>query len=237
VENISFTLHQGEVLGLAGLMGAGRSELARILFGLEPFARGEMRLNGEPLRRRSPRERMARGVSFLTENRHSEGLCLDGSIAENFTLASLPAFARTPLRWLSFDALKAAGQRAREAVRLDTKARDSQAVRSLSGGNQQKVVLGKWLLRQPRLLLLDEPTRGIDIGAKSEIYRLICELADGGAGILVISSELEELMGLCDRILVMRRGEIVAEQSRADFDREELLAAAFGSKATGEIER
>ncbi len=229
VENISFTLHRGEVLGLSGLMGAGRSELARILFGLDPRAVGEVRLDGELLPRLAPRELIERGVAFLTENRRAEGLCMDASVADNFVLATLPVHASTPLRWLSRESLRAAVTRIREVVKLDAKARDTQAVRTLSGGNQQKVVLGKWLLRKPKILILDEPTRGIDVGAKFEIYRLIHELADGGAGVLVISSEMEELIGLCDRILVMRGGRLVDEMPRAEFDRERILRAALGT--------
>ncbi len=229
VENISFTLHRSEVLGLSGLMGAGRSELARILFGLDPRAVGEVRLDGELLPRLAPRELIERGVAFLTENRRAEGLCMDASVADNFVLATLPVHASTPLRWLSRESLRAAVTRIREVVKLDAKARDTQAVRTLSGGNQQKVVLGKWLLRKPKILILDEPTRGIDVGAKFEIYRLIHELADGGAGVLVISSEMEELIGLCDRILVMRGGRLVDEIPRAEFDRERILRAALGT--------
>ena len=229
VDNVSFTLHSGEVLGLAGLMGAGRSELARILFGLDPCAAGEMKLNDELLPRLKPRELIRRGVAFLTENRRSEGLCLDATVADNFTLATLPRHGRTPLRWLMRDSLQAAVARIREVVKLDPKSGDTQPVRTLSGGNQQKVVLGKWLLREPKVLILDEPTRGIDVGAKFEIYQLIHALADRGAGVLVISSEMEELMGLCDRILVMRSGALVDELPRAEFDRERILRAALGT--------
>lgn len=231
LENISFQLHRGEVLGLSGLMGAGRSELARILFGLDPHASGEVRLNNELLRRLSPRDLIERGVAFLTENRRAEGLCLDAEVADNFALATLPQHGRTPLRWLSFGSLQAAVTRIRDVVKLDPRTRATQPVRTLSGGNQQKVVLGKWLLREPRVLILDEPTRGIDVGAKFEIYRLIQQLADCGAGILIISSEMEELMGLCDRILVMRSGALVDDLSRAEFNRERILCAALGTAA------
>lgn len=228
-QEVSFTLHRGEVLGVFGLMGAGRSELARVIFGLEPKSGGEVRLAGEPLSRLRPRELIARGVAFLTENRRSEGLCFDASVAENLSLVTLTEHAHSPLRWLSFDSLADAVHRVRETVRLDAKASTRQAVRTLSGGNQQKVVLGKWLLRRPHVLMLDEPTRGIDVGAKFQIYQLIHELADNGAGVLTISSELEELMGLCDRILVMRRGALVDELPRTEFDRERILRSALGA--------
>jgi ABC-type sugar transport system ATPase subunit len=227
---ISFTLRAGEVLGLAGMMGAGRSELARVLFGLDPRERGEVALAGETLHCLSSRELIARGVAFLTENRRTEGLCLDASVADNLALASLPEHGRGPWRWLGLASLAAAVKRIREVTRLDPKTSDTQAVRTLSGGNQQKVVLGKWLLRSPRVLLLDEPTRGIDVGAKFELYRLILQLADEGAGILIISSEMEELMGLCDRILVMKAGQLVDELPRAEFNRERILGAALGTR-------
>ena len=206
IRDVSFTLRHGEVLGLAGLMGAGRSELARLLFGLDRQNGGEIHLDGQAVHELSPRQRIQLGMAFLTENRRTEGLCLDGSVAENLLLPSLPEHGRTLFRWLQKGPLQTAVRRIREVIHLDLKSRDTQPVRTLSGGNQQKVVLGKWLLRQPRLLILDEPTRGIDMGARSEIYRLIHELADTGAGVIVISSELEELLGLCDRILVMKQG-------------------------------
>lgn len=231
LENISFTLRRGEVLGLSGLMGAGRSELAHVLFGLEPWERGEIWLAGEVLRRLSPRDLIERGMAFLTEDRRSEGLCLDAAVGDNLALVTLPQHGRTPLRWLSRDSWRAAITRIRAVVQLDAKTSDMQPVRTLSGGNQQKVVLGKWLLSKPKLLILDEPTRGIDVGAKFEIYRLIHELADQGTGVLVISSEMEELMGLCDRILVMRDGRLVDELPREQFDRERILRAALGTES------
>ncbi len=226
VRDISFTLAAGEVLGISGLMGAGRSELARILFGLDPCASGEIRLNGERLTG-TPRRRIQRGLAFLTEDRRHEGLCMEASITDNMALVTLPANSRTPARFLDFAAIKSAVGRMREAVKLSPKATDAQAVRTLSGGNQQKVVLGKWLLAEPKVLILDEPTRGIDVGAKFEIYQLIHQLADRGAGVLVISSESEELIGISDRILVMRHGEISGEFQRGDFEREKILAAAL----------
>lgn len=234
VEKISFNLWRGEVLGLSGLMGAGRSELARIIFGLDPFTTGEVRLGDVTLEAPSPRSLIERGVAFLTENRRSEGLCLDASVADNISLAALPGYSRAPLRWLPVESLRAAVRGIRDVVKLDARTRDSQPVRTLSGGNQQKVVLGKWLLREPRMLILDEPTRGIDVGARFEIYRLILELADRGAGILMISSEMEELMGMCDRILVMRSGRLVDELPRMEFDRERILRAALGTATSRE---
>ena len=232
VRNITFTLHRREILGIAGLMGSGRSELARILFGLDPFACGEIRCAGQPLRP-SPRRNVRHGLAFLTENRRQEGLCLDASIADNIALVSLPSHARCVSGWLRTSRLREAIDRIRLAVRLTPSARLEQPVKTLSGGNQQKAVLAKWLLAQPRVLILDEPTRGVDVGAKAEIYQLIHDVAARGAGILVISSELEELLGLCDRILVMNRGEIRDEIDRPAFDRERILRSALHERHNG----
>jgi ribose transport system ATP-binding protein len=227
IRDIRFALHEREVLGISGLMGSGRTELARILFGLDPMAAGQVLLMDQPANRLSTRRRIRTGVAFVTESRHEEGLCLDASIADNISLASLPAYARPRVGWLDTGRLRAAVAEMRSAVTLTPSARDEQPVRILSGGNQQKVVLAKWLLNRPRVFILDEPTRGIDVGARYEIYCLISRLAAGGAGVLVISSEIEELIGLCDRILVMRAGEIRDEIPCHAFDRERILRAAL----------
>ena len=227
VRSISFKLHRGEVLGLAGLMGSGRSELARILFGLDPFARGEILVGGRPRLPGGPRSSIQQGLAFLTEDRREEGLCLEASIAENMLLVSLPKLATTPLKLLNPTAQRGAIARIRQAIRLTSSARDEQPVKTLSGGNQQKVVLAKWLLAKPSVFILDEPTRGIDVGAKVEVYQLINQLAAEGAGVLVISSELEELIGICDRIMVMSQGEIRDEIPRTEFDRERILRSAL----------
>jgi ribose transport system ATP-binding protein len=227
VREVSFDLHAGEILGLAGLMGAGRSELARILFGLDPHAAGEIRVDGARLGG-SPRGRIARGLAFLTEDRRADGLCLEAAIADNLTLVTLRDHARPPLiGWLHPARLRQAVRTIREAVRLTPAADDRQPVRTLSGGNQQKVVLAKWLLAKPKVLILDEPTRGIDVGAKAEVYRLVRELADSGTGVLLISSELEELFGLADRLLVMSRGRLADEIPREAFSQERVLRAAL----------
>jgi ribose transport system ATP-binding protein len=231
VRDVSFTLHRGEVLGISGLMGAGRSELARILFGLDSHSSGEILLNGQALQGTVPRRRIQSGLAFLTEDRRHEGLCLDASIADNLALVSLRQYARPLLRLLDVRRWHEAIAGIREAVRLSPQAREAQPVKTLSGGNQQKVVLGKWLLARPAVLILDEPSRGVDVGAKFELYRIILDLADQGAGVLVISSEIEELIGICDRVLVMSQGEMRAQFSRAQFDREKLLDAAFPREA------
>jgi len=226
VRDVSFTLHRGEVLGVAGLMGSGRTELARILFGLDPMACGRIAVRGADVSRLGPRQRIRRGMAFLTERRLEEGLLLDASIADNVALVALPHFAR-PAGWVRRARLQAAVAGVADSVRLDAHALERRAAKTLSGGNQQKVVLAKWLLEQPAVFLLDEPTRGIDIGAKHEVYRLINDLTARGAGVLFISSEIEELIGLCDRILVMNGGQIAGDVPRAAFDKEALLRAAL----------
>ena len=232
--NISFTLHRGEVLGLSGLMGAGRTELARILFGLDPHARGEIRVEGNSVRA-SPRARVQQGMALLSESRREDGLCLEASVADNMALVTLRQRTKTPVRLIDFAGVRDALNRIREAVRLQPAVQLDQPVQTLSGGNQQKVVLAKWLLTQPKVLILDEPTRGIDVAAKFEIYQLILELADQGAGVLLISSEIEELTGLCDRILVMSRGQISAEFCREEFDAKRILQAALASHERREV--
>jgi len=229
VRDIRFSIRRGEVLGLAGLMGSGRSELARILFGLDASEHGEVRVNGRALPSRSPRESIRQRVAFLTEDRRAEGLCLEASVADNLALVTLGSHAR--LGWLNVRAIRKAAAKIRDAVRLNRSARNTQPVKSLSGGNQQKVVLGKWLLTEPSVFILDEPTRGIDVGAKTEIYALINDLVGRGAGVLVISSEIEELIGICDRILVLNRGEIRDEIARPEFDRERILRSALHERA------
>lgn len=227
VRDISFRIRRGEIVGLSGLMGAGRSELARILFGLDTGAVGAVRLEGESIGECSPADRIRRGLAFLTEDRRGEGLCMEGAIGDNLMLVALRDFARGWLGWVDQTKAAACVRRMRDAVRLTPSARDSQPVKTLSGGNQQKVVLGKWLLNEPKVFILDEPTRGIDVGAKYEVYRLIHELAARGTGVLLISSELEELLGMCDRILVMRGGQIRDSIEPHEFDRERILRAAL----------
>jgi ABC-type sugar transport system ATPase subunit len=227
MKDIGFTLRAGEVLGLSGLMGAGRSELARALFGLDPHEQGEIRVAGKRLEKVSPAVCMDHGMAFLTEDRRAEGLMMEASIADNIALASLPAFGTTWLRLIERTRLGDAVERVSAAVRINARDIERTLVKNLSGGNQQKAVIGKWLLHDPRVFILDEPTRGIDVGAKYEVYKIINQLAAAGAGVLFISSEIEELTGMCDRILVMAHGEIRAEFPRALFDREAILRAAM----------
>jgi ribose transport system ATP-binding protein len=230
VHDISFDLFSGEVLGVSGLMGSGRSELARILFGLDPYAAGEIRVGDASLPPGSPRAAMQRGMAFLTEDRRGEGLMMDASVIDN---AVLPSLAGTPHPMLSVVSASRIGPDARHAceqVQLRVRDLETTLARNLSGGNQQKLVIAKWLLRHPSIFILDEPTRGIDVGAKFEVYKIINQLVAEGTAILLISSELEELIGMADRILVMRRGEIAGVHDRASFHREGLLRDALGSQ-------
>ncbi|MGB7972787.1 MAG: sugar ABC transporter ATP-binding protein [Roseiarcus sp.] len=227
VKGVSFDLNRGEVLGVSGLMGSGRSELARILFGLDPYSEGEIRIDGENVPPLAPRAAMDKGVAFLTEDRRGEGLMMEASIADNIVLPSLVERSRGFIRWLNSAELDEAARDIAERVRVNAKAIETAAVRTLSGGNQQKVVIAKWLLRAPSIFILDEPTRGIDVGAKYEVYKIINEMVAGGAAILFISSEIEELIGMADRIMVMGRGEVRGFFERASFDRESLMSAAL----------
>ncbi len=231
IENVSFDLRRGEVLGIAGLMGAGRTELARLLFGLDPCSGGSVKLCGEEISALSIRQRISRGLAFLTENRREEGLMMNAAIADNMALSALPEFASASM--IERQRLEEAINQMAASVQLKAAVGYDQPVRNLSGGNQQKVVLAKWLLRKPAALILDEPTRGVDVGARWEIYRIINQMAEAGAGVLLISSEIEELIGVCDRILIMRRGKLASQFSRDQFDREQILSAAlqFGERS------
>lgn len=229
LHEVSFELSRGEVLGLFGLMGSGRSELARTLFGLDPYTQGSITVLGTPLREHSPRGAIAAGVAFVTENRREEGLMMDASIAENMSLVSITEYAQAS-PFLDTSRLNKQVAQLGNELRLKTSSY-TQPVKTLSGGNQQKVVLGKWLSANPQVFIVDEPTRGVDVGAKFEVYALVQKLAEGGAGVLFISSELEELVNLCDRILVMHNGEIVGHFIKQDFDKERILASAFKETA------
>jgi len=227
VRNVSFSVAEGEIVGIAGLMGSGRTELARILFGLDPFESGRIAVKGHPFAKPEPRACIAGGMAFLTEDRRHEGLMMEGSVAANLELAALPQHARGISRLIDDRRLRQRMSAIKE--QLDIKSGDLRAtpVRTLSGGNQQKVVIGKWLLRQPKLFILDEPTRGLDVGAKQEVNKAIVQLADAGTAVLMISSELEELIGMCDRVLVMNRGEVGRTIERSAFEREAILKAAM----------
>jgi rhamnose transport system ATP-binding protein len=223
--DVSLEVRAGEIVALAGLVGAGRSEVARAVFGIDRYDAGTVTVKGRALRRASPTTAMAAGLAFVPEDRRQQGLVMDMSIARNITLASLRRLSRAGF-------IRSAAERrfARDwATRLQVKyGRISNPMTSLSGGNQQKVVLAKWLGRRPSVLIVDEPTRGIDIGTKAEVHRLLEELASQGVALLVISSELPEVLRLANRILVMREGRLVAEFAHADATEETIVAAATG---------
>jgi len=227
--DVSFNVRRGEIVGITGLLGSGAKELVRCLFGLLPADGGKIAIDGRPVFLRSPSAAVRRKFALVPENRRKHGVALDLSVRENMTLASLRQYSR--LGFL---------QSAREADTVDelisrlsirTPHRNT-AVRHLSGGNQQKVALAKWLSRRSSLYILDEPTVGVDIGSKVEIYRLIGELAEQGAGILTLSADLLELLGICDRILVMYRGQLAKEFPAAATNSDELLACATGADLT-----
>ena len=226
--DVSLTVRSGEIVALAGLVGAGRSEVARAVFGIDRYDAGTVTVRGRPLRKASPTRAMAAGIGFVPEDRRQQGLVMDMSVQRNVALASLGALRRGGL-------IRAGAERAMAsdwAARLKIKyGRLTDPVAMLSGGNQQKVVLAKWLGRQPGLLIVDEPTRGIDVGTKAEVHHLLTELAADGVGVLMISSELPEVLGVSDRILVMREGTLVAEFSHADATEEAVMAAAMGQQA------
>ncbi|WMS41972.1 sugar ABC transporter ATP-binding protein [Acuticoccus sp. MNP-M23] len=230
LENVSFDLRRGEILGLFGLMGSGRTELARVLFGLDPAEQGEIVLAGTPLTG-SPRARIEAGLAFVTEDRRAEGLMMESPIEDNLALVSISRFGRAPAALIDAEALAEEALETAGRVQLKAGKIDRQPAKSLSGGNQQKVVIGKWLMSGPRVFILDEPTRGVDVGAKYEIYTLADQLAAAGGAVLFISSEIDELMGVCDRILVMSRGEIVGGFDAPPFEQSAILSMAFRETA------
>jgi ABC-type sugar transport system ATPase subunit len=225
VEDVSFEIHAGEIVGLAGLIGSGRSEVARAIFGADR-ASGEVLLDGRPLSVRSPRDAIEAGIAMLPEDRKYQGLLMQRSIVENVSLPHL--------RTVSAGGVLAGGRERRTVAallkRLDVRAKGPGArVATLSGGNQQKVLFGKWLFRRPQVLLADEPTRGVDVGAKRSIYDLIRSLAKDGMAVLLISSEHEEVLGLAHRVLVMRGGRVVAELDDDSMSEDAVMRAAFGA--------
>src|SRR5207249_7989874 len=224
--DISFSVRRGEIVGLAGLVGAGRTEVARVLFGIDRRDGGEIRLGGHAVSFATPSEAMDAGIAYLPEDRHQEGLVLDFSIAQNVTLPILPRLFPRLLVRASTERRVADEYTRQFDVRMTGV---DQIVGALSGGNQQKVVLAKWLASKARVLILDEPTRGIDIGAKVEVHRIISELAASGLGIVLISSDLPEVLAMSDRILVMHEGRIAAEIDRVAATEERVMYAATGS--------
>jgi len=225
VQDVSLSVRRGEIVGLAGLVGSGRTQLAETLFGLTPADSGEMLLDGQHVRVQSPARAIDMGIGYLPEDRRQHGVVPEMAVTDNISLASLGAVSRAGL-------IEGARER-RQAeqyvgqLRIKTSSVDA-AVESLSGGNQQKVALARWLAIGPKVLILDEPTQGVDIGSKAEIHSLIQDLAGRGLAVLMISSEMPEILAMSDRIAVMRGGTVAGVLSRADATQERLLAMALG---------
>jgi rhamnose transport system ATP-binding protein len=223
--DVSLTVRAGEIVALAGLVGSGRSEVARAVFGIDRYDAGAVKVRGKPLRKASPTGAMAAGVGFVPEDRRQQGLVMDMSVQQNVALASLGRLRRAGFIRSSSEHALAADWATRLAIKYG---RLTDPVSMLSGGNQQKVVLAKWLSRKPAVLIVDEPTRGIDIATKAEVHHLLLQLARDGVGILMISSELPEVLLVSDRVLVMREGRLAAEFARADATEERIIAAGTG---------
>jgi D-xylose transport system ATP-binding protein len=234
VSNASFSAYRGEILGISGLMGAGRTELVSAIFGAAPeTTRGDVLIDGHKVDIRSPADAIAHGIALLTEDRKALGLFLDQSIAFNTTIASLQTISTGLIGVIDADRERMLVEQ--YVAQLGVKTPDiDRIVGTLSGGNQQKIILGKWINASPRIFILDEPTRGIDIGAKVEIYKLLDRLAGEGVAVIIISSELSEVLGMSDRILVMSEGAIVREFTRENATREAIMEAATGARRMGE---
>ena len=229
-EDISFEVHAGEILGFSGLVGSGRSETMRAIFGMDELSGGKMYLNGEEITTKNPRDSIKKGICMVNEDRKNFGLCLHRSIRENVSLPNLPA--RQPAPLISQRREKREVEDVSNRLTLKAASIEHSAF-SLSGGNQQKVVLSKWIMAAPKLLIMDEPTRGVDVGAKAEIYTLMCEFAKEGMAIIMVSSELPEIMGMSDRVIVYHEGKISGEFMREDIvsgqvTQEDILSKAFG---------
>jgi len=225
LSNISFTLNEGEILGIAGLLGAGRTELARALFGVDRIDSGKVLVRGKEVKLKSVKSSIKNGIGLLTEDRKTQGLVMSMSVKENITLPSLNHYSKWGI--ISINREKLAAERYQNE--LDIKiASDNQLAMNLSGGNQQKVVFSKWLCSKTTIFILDEPTRGIDVASQQEIYRLMNNLTVSGASIIIISSDLPELISVCDRIMVMHKGKVNGEFLRSNFDPKNILHNALG---------
>jgi inositol transport system ATP-binding protein len=228
VKDVSFELRRGEILGVAGLMGAGRTELLETLFGVHRAESGTITVGGKRVVIRHPKDAIAAGMALLTEDRRLTGIMGVLSVRDNMIMAALPRYS--PAGFLRRRRIEADCQAQRET--LDLKARSlSQSIKDLSGGNQQKVLVSRWLLTLPDILMIDEPTRGIDVGAKAEIHRLMSLLATQGKAIIMVSSEMPEVLGMSDRVAVMREGRITGVIDRADATQERIMQLALGPEA------
>ena len=227
LHDISFTVRKGEVLGIAGLVGAGRTETARVIFGADPMDSGNIEVFGQPVRIRSPQDAIKHGIGLVTEDRKQQGLVLGMVVRENTTLANLDFLSS--LGFIRRGEERSVAEKYKTDLAIKTPTIE-QTVHNLSGGNQQKVVLAKWLFTGSKILIFDEPTRGIDVGAKAEIYKLMNELAKNGVAIIMISSELPEVLGMSDRIIVMHEGRLTGELSRAEATQEKIMHLATGGE-------
>lgn len=219
---VNLTVHAGEIVGLAGLIGSGRSELAQAVFGITPAQSGQILIDGKPVRIRHPGDAMKLGIAYVPEERGSQGLIKQLTLRQNVSLAVLRGLTRGP--FIDRGAERSLAERTIEKLNIRAYSA-TQIVNKLSGGNQQKVVIGKWLASEPRVLIMDEPTRGIDVGAKAEVHRLMSLLAQQGMAVLMISSEMPEILGMSDRVVVMREGRVVAEFSREEATQEKVATA------------
>lgn len=228
VRDVSFTLRRGEILGIAGLMGAGRTEVLETIFGIEPAESGEIIVDGVPVKIRQPRDAIRANIGLLTEDRKLNGIMGVLSVRDNMAVAALPSFS--PNGIMQTRKVQKACQEQRERLAVKTPSL-SQRIQNLSGGNQQKALISRWLLTEPEILMIDEPTRGIDVGAKSEIHRLMSLLAQQGKAVIMVSSELPEVLGMSDRILVMHEGRLSGELSREEANQEAIMNLATGGDA------
>jgi ribose transport system ATP-binding protein len=222
IRDISFTLHRGEVLGIAGLVGSGRTEIMEMIFGMRACT-GSIRVEGKPVHVRNPHDAISAGIGFVTEDRKAQGLVLGMSVRENFSLTHLERYS--PFQFVRHAQERAGCQHFVRMLGIKTPGVEQKIV-NLSGGNQQKIVIAKWVARNPKVLIVDEPTRGIDVGAKAEVHALIARLAAEGIGVIVISSDLLEVLAVSDRILTVREGRISGELSRAEASQERVMALA-----------
>lgn len=225
--DINFNLRKGEILGFAGLMGSGRTEIMRAVFGVDPHAGGELVFKGEPLKITKPEDAIKAGLGFVTENRKTEGLILDFSILRNIALPSVDSFAKSGV--INFNILNGFADKMAKKLGVKTSSLDLEAG-ALSGGNQQKVVIAKWVGMHPEVIIMDEPTRGIDVGAKRDIYELMNELTASGVSIIMVSSELPEVLGMSDRIVVVHEGRIAGELLHDEADQEKIMTLATGGQ-------
>ncbi|MBQ7264033.1 MAG: sugar ABC transporter ATP-binding protein [Synergistaceae bacterium] len=224
-EDMSLELHAGEVLGLGGLVGAGRTELAQMIFGARRKTSGKIFFDGREIDPRSPREAIDIGIALVPEDRKRHGALLNSSIRDNINMPIYERISKASV--IDSKTERATAEKYRESIQIKC-AGIQQRVKDLSGGNQQKVILGKWLAASSRLIIFDEPTRGIDVGAKYEIYKLINDIVEAGGSVLMISSEMEELIGMSDRIIVLSENRMTGELRREDFDSDRIMAYASG---------